>query len=102
MKAIFIILVSTFLVGAYAAVGFKYNFNSTQVTFTNDVRPIFKKYCAECHFGSLSYDAAYKNRNNIYNKFVRLRQMPPKYSGVQPTELEVQLVKQWIDQGAKK
>lgn len=72
------------------------------VTFDKDIKPIFQKYCASCHFGSLNYDASYKNRNKILRKFVRSRQMPPKYVSERPNKAEILLVKQWIETGAKK
>jgi len=75
---------------------------SREVTFSKDVRPIFQKYCASCHFGALNYEASKANKEKIYSKFVRSRQMPPKYVSERPNEAEVALVKQWIETGAKK
>jgi len=72
------------------------------ITFNKDIRPIFKRYCAGCHFGSINYSAAYQNREKIYSKFVRSRQMPPKYISDRPSLLEVKLVRKWIENGAKK
>jgi hypothetical protein len=73
-----------------------------EISFKQDVRPIFKRYCAGCHFGSINYSAAYQNRSKIYSKFVKSRQMPPKYISDRPSAVEVELVRRWIESGAKK
>lgn len=77
------------------------NFSVVEVTFTNDMKPIFKRYCVSCHAGILNYEVAYKQRGKIYNKFVKNSKMPPKYAE-QPSQVDVDLVKAWIEQGAKK
>jgi hypothetical protein len=93
MKVLTIIYVLLFIgIGAKAE----------EVSFKQDVRPVFKRYCAGCHFGSLNYSAAYQNRIKILNKFVRSRQMPPKYISDRPSRVEVELVRRWIESGAKK
>ncbi len=89
------IIVGIFYVNANARVF------SRDVTFTEDIKPIFQKHCSSCHFGAVEYTSAFKNKDRIYNKFVRLRSMPPKYVNTRPNEAELLLVKQWIETGAK-
>lgn len=75
------------------------NANAT-VTF-DDVRPILQKNCTSCHPGASSYDVAYGMKDKIYQLFIVEGKMPPKHR-FQPTASEKELVKKWIDQGAKK
>jgi len=71
------------------------------VSYEKDVKPIFRKHCISCHQGAMSYEIAYKQRQKIYDKFVKQGEMPPKHRS-QPTELEVDIVRKWIETGARK
>lgn len=76
--------------------------NSNEITYNQNVKPIFQKYCLECHPGTLQYETAVKYKDKILVKLVKLRQMPPKYVGTRPTDAEIELIKQWILNGTKK
>ena len=71
------------------------------VTFEKNIRPIFQSHCISCHPGSVNYSVAYKQRDKIFKKVVRLREMPPKYA-TRPNENEIELIRKWIENGAKR
>lgn len=74
------------------------------VTYHKDVRPVFEKRCAQCHNERwpdknwMDYEKAFTNREKIKRR-VESWSMPP--NGNMPKE-ERALVKQWVDQGAKR
>lgn len=76
-------------------------YNLENIRFDRDVRPIFKQYCVECHTGITNYHSAYKNKDKIYDKIVLKKEMPPNFR-LKLTDREVEVVKTWIDEGAKK
>jgi len=95
-----------------------------QVSFVNDVAPIFKEYCFSCHdakkrkgkFDMTTYEAFRKGGDNedpvVPNKpeesrILNLlttntaRRMPPKDAGEALPKAKVAVIEQWIKQGAK-
>lgn len=72
---------------------------SNNISFEKHVRPIFQKHCSSCHVGSLDYETSYRQRDRIREKVTK-REMPPRYR-LQLNEQEVEIVKQWLEQGAK-
>lgn len=71
------------------------------LSFNKDVKPILVNNCVKCHPGTTNYDTVFKQRDKIYNKLVKKKEMPPKYS-MTISDAEVDLIKRWIEQGAKK
>lgn len=75
------------------------------LTYTKDIYPIFKNRCSLCHNDNwadhnwLNYDIAYKNREKIKNRVWIKRDMPA--SGT-ISDKEREMVKDWVDEGAKK
>ncbi len=94
---------------------------SAKVDFTRDVRPILSDKCFQCHGpddaarkANLRFDdkdsmarvlksgdaAASKLYQRISHEKKALR-MPPPYSGMSLTDTEIQVLKQWISEGAE-
>ena len=79
---------------------------SSEPTYTNDAKPIFKNRCAQCHNENMpdrnwmNYDIAFKNKDKIKAK-VMDRSMPPG-NGTNMTEDERQTIIKWVDGGGKK
>lgn len=79
--------------------------DDTLVSFDQDVRPVFAKRCAECHNSKsqlpniLDYKVAYPLRTTIRTKVSDERSMP-HYGYMKESERD--LVKTWVDTGAKK
>lgn len=71
------------------------------VRFDKDVKPIFKNYCVECHKGITNYEVATKFKGKIFDKVVNKKQMPPNFR-LKLSDYEVEVVKKWIEGGAKK
>ncbi len=94
------------------------------VTYAQDIRPLLDKHCVECHSGWFpdgglrldTIDAIYKGGNSgpaivpgapqkgwltysLTNTGQRGMQMPP--DGEQLSQQQVELLKQWIEQGAR-
>ncbi|MDD5011645.1 MAG: hypothetical protein PHQ00_05940 [Phycisphaerae bacterium] len=65
------------------------------VTFTEDIQPVFKNLCGECHSYFNSYQSA-KSRAESCNKAIQNGSMPP--SGELSQE-QKDLFQAWIDQG---
>lgn len=84
----------------YISIGDKIKYDNT-VRYEADIKPLFQQYCSQCHSGAMKYEVAVELQDRIYKKFVEQRSMPPKYSN-QPTDAEVNLVKKWIELGAKR
>ena len=74
------------------------------VTYEKDVKPVFSRSCARCHSGSnglpnlMVYESAYKYRYQIKSKMDD-RSMP--HVGTLK-ESERELIRNWVNEGAKK
>ena len=90
------------VLGLVVAVNATTNFTEDEVTYTQNIRPIFQKYCVSCHEGSMNYEGAVASKDKILKKLVNLKQMPPKYISDRPTDAEIELIKKWILTGTKK
>jgi uncharacterized membrane protein len=71
------------------------------LSFERDIKPIMTNNCVKCHAGVTNYETVFKQKDKIYSKLVKKREMPPKYS-MTISDAEVNLIKRWIEQGAKK
>ena len=89
------------VLGLVVAVNATTNFTEDEVTYTQNIRPIFQKYCVSCHEGSMNYEGAVASKDKILKKLVNLKQMPPKYISDRPTDAEIELIKKWILTGTK-
>ena len=76
-------------------------------TYTTDIRPVMAKHCFMCHNPRVmawadwtKYDNAFKARYKILSRVWTRRDMPP--GGGAMTDKERKLIKQWVDEGAKK
>jgi len=77
-------------------------------TYTKDIRPIVMNRCTPCHTGQVQglpnfskYEVAFKKRDKIMLRVVTQKSMPPgNFTNI--TDKERNLIKQWIDAGAKK
>ena len=74
-------------------------------TYTKDIQPIFQSRCAMCHNATssipnwLDYGTAYQKRAKIYDRVVKIKDMPlGNATGM--TDNERALVGKWIDSGA--
>jgi len=74
-------------------------------TFTNPVQNIFANKCFICHNKRsmpgkdwTKYEQAYKYRKRIYDRVIIRKDMP---KGLTMTNEEREIIKKWIDQGAK-
>lgn len=81
-------------------------FLSAIITFSGNILPIFEQRCSQCHNAQampdrnwLDYDTAYKFRYEIKDRVYNLRTMP--MTGTM-TDAEREIVKEWVDEGAKK
>ena len=90
------------VLGLVVAVNATTNFTEDEVTYTQNIRPIFQKYCVSCHEGSMNYEGAVASKDKILKKLVNLKQMPPKYISDRPTDAEIELIKKWILKKKKK
>lgn len=72
------------------------------VTFEKDIKPIFQRYCVKCHVGATKYEVAFGLKHKILEKLINRKEMPPIYEGNRPTQEEIDLVKEWLDNGARK
>jgi hypothetical protein len=94
-------------------------------SYAKDVRPFLDKYCVECHQGKkakagvnlASFEsmmaASRKGRKIVVagqadkSQLVTCvegtngRKMPPKKNAKQPTEMEIKLLRDWVNEGAK-
>ena len=76
-------------------------------TYTKDAKPIFEKHCSQCHNANwpdknwLDYETAKKNKDKIKDRAVLQKSMPPG-NPTNMTDKERDILKQWIDEGAKK
>jgi len=79
---------------------------ASDVTYTKDVKPIFKSRCAVCHNENMPdknwmiYDQAFKNKDKIKIR-VANGTMPPGNSTA-ITKQEIQTIIDWVDGGGKK
>lgn len=72
------------------------------VTTFEDVRPIFSNRCSKCHKAAqdwTNYEIAYRNRYNIKNRVSVFKNMPPL--GQPMTQEERDLIRKWVNEGAK-
>jgi uncharacterized membrane protein len=76
-------------------------------TFNKDIKPLVEKRCMPCHTGQIQtlpnftiYKTAHLNRFKIRKRVVELKNMPPGNS-TQMTDEEREIIKKWIDGGAK-
>jgi|GEM_PF-416344 len=93
------------------------------ITFAKDIQPFLTKYCVDCH-GTNKPKAGY--RLDSYEALVgkgkkasvvpgdpdksklvmtmtgNAKLMPPKKSSIRPTPDEIEMVKTWVKNGAKK
>jgi len=75
------------------------------VSFTKEVQPVFKENCAGCHQNKgladiTTYTTAYPLRNEIVRRVYENRSMPKHGPFLKESDRE--LVKLWVDTGAKK
>lgn len=99
-----------------------------ELTYSNDVEPVIKKYCLPCHsadnednsselildsFETLKeggkhgeiFVAGKPKESNMYLKLTAeppFGRRMPRGRGPKPTEEEIKLIHDWIEQGAKK
>ncbi len=111
MSNITFMLLIAFIVGSFSVFNYidhtlNEDVEPAPITYTTDVRPLFKRSCLPCHGPNtgrnwLDYDTAYRKR--IYIKFRTLikKDMPPSYWKKQLSEEERDLIGQWVDAGAK-
>lgn len=96
---------TTLILTLFSSVTFAGGFNSKNVTFDKDIRPIFSKNCTKCHNGSnnlpnlLEYKVSFGLKDSILKRVSQERSMP--YVG-RITESERDLIEQWVESGAKK
>ena len=106
LKAFLLIFV-TYGVLFYGAYQISLNLGKSkaEITYTKNIRPIFDRTCKACHnrapFNWMNYKTAYIYRNKIKFRAVTLKDMPPSYWQVKPTDTERNLIKQWVMTGAK-
>jgi len=80
--------------------------SSSSISFQEDIRPLFEKRCMMCHKYTLhriqwtEYDESmqYVNSGQLLERVWNLQDMPPP--GMEMTEEERKLVKDWIEGGA--
>jgi len=80
--------------------------SSSSISFQEDIRPLFEKRCMMCHKYTLhriqwtEYDESmqYVNSGQLLERVWNLQDMPPP--GMEMTEEERELVKDWIEGGA--
>ena len=78
--------------------------NADGPSFDAEIRPVFKNRCAKCHNENnslpnvLDYKTAYSLRKEIQSRVVLERSMP-LYGNIKESERD--LIKRWIDSGAK-
>jgi len=91
-------------------------------SYTKDIKPFLTKYCVECHGDGKpkagvrvnSYDALIKAGRKtlvvpkkpdesflVMTMVGKAKRMPPRKFTDQPTEKEINLVKAWVEAGAK-
>lgn len=74
-------------------------------SFKTDIKPVFQRRCYTCHHAEhwhwTDYDTAYERRFKIKRRVCLLKDMP-QGNVTKMTEQERDLVRRWIDQGAKK
>ena len=74
------------------------------ISYEKEVKPVFSQSCAQCHSGTnglpnlMTYESAYSYRFQIRNKMDD-RSMP--HVGTLK-ESERDLIRKWVDEGAKK
>jgi uncharacterized membrane protein len=72
------------------------------ITFTKNVLPLLQSHCSSCHPGVVKYDVAFEQKDKIVKKVSSLsKQMPPEYIGTRLTNNEIELIKKWVQTGAK-
>jgi mono/diheme cytochrome c family protein len=99
MKYVFIILMGILSIQLVNANNV---YDSEQVTFNKNIRPIFQTNCSSCHPGIVNYSIAFEQKNKIFKKVTNLnKQMPPPYISPRLSKGEVELIKQWVKGGAK-
>jgi len=118
------------LVGLTLMMGFCTCFvfgQNPQLTYSNDVAPVIKKYCLPCHSadndnsselimdsfetmkeGGKHGDPFVAGKPKESNMYLKLSADPPfgrkmpRGRGPKPTDEEIKLIYDWIEQGAKK
>jgi len=79
--------------------------DETTISFKKDIRPIFKQACTKCHNGSnklpdiTKYQVAFDLKNEIVARVTSDKTMP-MYGKLSESNRE--LIKLWVEQGAKK
>lgn len=85
------------------------------VSFQNDIQPIFDQSCISCHNGSLvpdltasnSYNSLFSNNlviprdadgSELYKRFIGVGPLMPPGSSLPQSKID--LIEQWINQGA--
>jgi len=75
-------------------------------TYTNDIKPLFQKKCAQCHNAQVlphldwtKYENVFKYRESIYKRTIVIGDMP---MGSTLNKAEKKLIKDWIRGGAPK
>ena len=82
------------------------NIFAGSLTYTADIKPIFKNRCVMCHSKNtpqrnwMDYDIAFRKRKLIRYRMAFLKNMPPK--GFKITDAEIEKIKLWVENGAKK
>lgn len=76
----------------------------TTVGFEEDIKPLFKTYCAQCHFYGnlnwLSYEVVSLKLPQIEDRLFVKKDMP--LSDPKPTKEEYDLIKRWLELGGPK
>ena len=79
---------------------------STSPTYKKDVKPIIQNRCSICHGGTtslpnfLDYKTAFKYRDKIRKRVYVEKSMPPG-NATDITDKEREVIKNWVDNGAK-
>ncbi len=88
----------------YAECGVVRDIAETNITYTKDIKPLFRRRCVVCHNAGarnwMDYDNAFKKKDLIYYRVVKKKDMPP--SGWLMTYGERNMVEDWVKGGAKK
>lgn len=79
-----------------------YSFESSSLTYTTDIKPIFKKRCSQCHDYMEGknwqiYKDAFSRRDKIKER-IENKTMP---MGLDMPQYERDMIIKWVDEGAK-
>lgn len=80
--------------------------NVYALTYTKDIKPIFKDRCSQCHNETwpdknwMDYETAKKHKDVIKKRMVEKTMPPSNATGL--TDKERDTIIKWVDEGAKK